>query len=297
MVRFLLRRALWGLVTLFVFQTLLFFGVQILIPGDFASQFRMVMTGEEVDRVRQSLGLDLSLGKQYLHWLGMLLRGDLGPSFSGSPVGEILLSALPFTLLLFVLGTAVAFLLGQWLGKVTAWRERGVTVGAMTLSAIVLYTSFPPWLAFLMFYFFGRRLMVFRGVLSLEASSLIWKNSPLSAKAVMWYMLFFFAVVVILLVAVNAILGWRKRRLPTLFSIFLLILGPVGGGSLLGFGPQVLDILYTLCLPMATFVLLSFGETMLIMRTSMVDTRYEDYVLVARAKGLPEQVVRDKHTG
>ena len=48
-------------------------------------------------------------------------------------------------------------------------------------------------------------------------------------------------------------------------------------------------------LPILTYTLLSFGETMLIMRTNMADTKYEDYILAARAKGLPEHIVRDKH--
>jgi peptide/nickel transport system permease protein len=48
-------------------------------------------------------------------------------------------------------------------------------------------------------------------------------------------------------------------------------------------------------LPTATFALLSFGEIMLIMRTSMADTVFEDYVFAARAKGLQEKSVRDRH--
>jgi peptide/nickel transport system permease protein len=44
-----------------------------------------------------------------------------------------------------------------------------------------------------------------------------------------------------------------------------------------------------------TYVLMSFSETMLIMRSSMEDIIKEDYISVARAKGIPERVVRDKH--
>jgi ABC-type dipeptide/oligopeptide/nickel transport system permease component len=41
--------------------------------------------------------------------------------------------------------------------------------------------------------------------------------------------------------------------------------------------------------------LLTFGETMLIMRTSLREQHHQEYVTVARAKGLPESTVRDKH--
>jgi peptide/nickel transport system permease protein len=48
-------------------------------------------------------------------------------------------------------------------------------------------------------------------------------------------------------------------------------------------------------MPLITYVLLSFGETMLITRTNMLDTLKEEYITTARAKGVPDKVVRDKH--
>ena len=50
-----------------------------------------------------------------------------------------------------------------------------------------------------------------------------------------------------------------------------------------------------LALPLSTVVLLSFGETMMIMRSAMLETLNEEYVLMARAKGLPDKVIRDRH--
>jgi peptide/nickel transport system permease protein len=48
-------------------------------------------------------------------------------------------------------------------------------------------------------------------------------------------------------------------------------------------------------LPLLTLLLLSFGETMLLMRTTMIDVLGNDHVLTARAKGVPDSDVRDKH--
>ena len=50
-----------------------------------------------------------------------------------------------------------------------------------------------------------------------------------------------------------------------------------------------------MALPVATLTLISFAGTMLLTRNSMVETMREDYVLAARAKGLTEKNVRDKH--
>ena len=48
-------------------------------------------------------------------------------------------------------------------------------------------------------------------------------------------------------------------------------------------------------LPIATLTLISFAGTMLLTRNSMLETIREDYVTAARAKGLPDKQVRDKH--
>ena len=48
-------------------------------------------------------------------------------------------------------------------------------------------------------------------------------------------------------------------------------------------------------LPVATLTLISFAGTMLITRSSMLEIMREDYVLAARAKGLSEKQVRDRH--
>jgi peptide/nickel transport system permease protein len=56
-----------------------------------------------------------------------------------------------------------------------------------------------------------------------------------------------------------------------------------------------LDILYHMALPLLTLFLVHFGSYLLIMRSSMLDTLSEDYIYTARAKGLPENMIRDRH--
>jgi len=104
------------------------------------------------------------------------------------------------------------------------------------------------------------------------------------------------AVGTLLLIAINLILKrvWRWR-LPMLLNMAVLIAGAIVSWHALGFGPQAMGLFEFVTLPIATYVLLSFGEVVLIMQTSMRDTLSEDYVQAARAKGLPESVVRDKH--
>ena len=63
----------------------------------------------------------------------------------------------------------------------------------------------------------------------------------------------------------------------------------------MGLSRHVLDITGTLTLLLVGVVLLTFGDVMLVTRAAMDDSMLEDYVMVARAKGLPEKEVRDRH--
>ncbi len=62
-----------------------------------------------------------------------------------------------------------------------------------------------------------------------------------------------------------------------------------------GFLVKALDIMHHMVLPLATLFLIHFGAYLLIMRSSMLETLKEDYILTARAKGLEESVIRDRH--
>ena len=62
-----------------------------------------------------------------------------------------------------------------------------------------------------------------------------------------------------------------------------------------GFLTKSLDVLHHMILPLATLFLIHFGSYLLIMRSSMLETLKEDYILTARAKGLPEKVIRNHH--
>lgn len=302
MIGYLARRGLSSLVSLLLFLTLLFFVTEIMIPGDFTTQFSLSHTREQREEMRHELGLDLPLWRRYLHWLGRVGRGDLGNSLYGPPVVEVLKAMVPYTLLVFVSGTVIAFLFGQWLGRVVAWRGPGLFSGVASFGAIALYTTFPPWLAFLITLLFDDRLGWLRkgrGEAPFSGPWDLWRESPWPAPKIMLAMALAGAAIALLLALAHRLLNRKLRgSLPAWWGwaeLPVFVGGWVGSWFVLGVGPQALDILKVAALPLITYILLSFGETMLLMRTSMMDTIKEDYVSTARAKGLPDHVVRDKH--
>ena len=58
---------------------------------------------------------------------------------------------------------------------------------------------------------------------------------------------------------------------------------------------RVLDVGHHLVLPLITLFVINLGAYLLLMRSSMLSVLKEDYILTARAKGLSEKVVRDRH--
>jgi peptide/nickel transport system permease protein len=58
---------------------------------------------------------------------------------------------------------------------------------------------------------------------------------------------------------------------------------------------KVLDIIHHMILPLMTLFIINLGSYLLLMRSSMLSVLREDYIITARAKGLSEKVIRNKH--
>ena len=111
------RRLTALMVTLLVASLLIFLLLEIL-PGDPAAVILGVGAQEDTLRaLRAELGLDLPAPERYLNWLGEVLQGDLGRSYTyDTPVQELLLNrvelSLPLALLAILLSTGIAIPLG-----------------------------------------------------------------------------------------------------------------------------------------------------------------------------------------
>ncbi len=313
MAKFILRRVVRGLVALILFQSLLFALIHAL-PHDFSS-FIIAGPGWRAF-IRQQFGLDQPLWEQYLRWLMGFVRLDLGVSYQHWPatVSQILLGRMSRTLLLFLSAAILAYLLGIWLGKMLAWRRGGLFEAGATLGSVAAYTSFAPWLGFVAINVFGWYLGWFPYQRLVDHN--VWFRAPVTVDWLLGRMVATIGLALAILLPLWQITRSAESqrrgiiRLPFRIPRFahakerwlwraagLLI---VGGGawtwwSRSGLGYLALDVLAHLALPLGTVVLLSFGETMMIMRAAMLETLDEDYVLIARAKGLPDKVIRDRH--
>ncbi|HEY7204477.1 MAG TPA: ABC transporter permease [Methylomirabilota bacterium] len=127
MLEFLIRRVAISIVTLFVISLIVFIGVR-MIPGDPAR----VMGGTDADaaglaEIRQKYGLDDPIPIQYLRWIGLALRGDLGESIrTRESVVWTVARKLPITIELAVLSLLVALVIAIPAGVFSAVRRNTI---------------------------------------------------------------------------------------------------------------------------------------------------------------------------
>lgn len=296
--RFVLRRLLVGVVVLFVFLFVTFLAVGFFIPGDAVSGFRLGMTQQELDALREQLRLDRALPIQFFFWLQALAEGSIGRSTFGVPLGTQIFDVSLRTAFVFVAGLSIAFVVGTWLGRRTGWRRRAGS-DVTTLTSIVLGTAFPPFLAFLLTFFLREKTRwlseLRQSVLGENAQQLLF-DPPLTDSQVLGRMTLTIVVAAAVVIVVFVFLN-RHLRIRLGPGIGLMV---VAGASLLvwlngDYRLQALDLLFDAVIPLVAFTMLSFGEFMLVGQTAVAAHVHEDYVEAARAKGLTRRRLRDLH--
>jgi peptide/nickel transport system permease protein len=149
MLRFVAGRVLQAALGLIFIATLVFFLVR--ATGDpgriLTSEFAPVEVQQEI---RERLGLDRPLYVQYGTYMAGLATGDLGSSFNGEPVIDILLERLPATASLAFSAMLVAVLLGIPLGVLSAVYQ-GSPVDIFSRTVALFGQSVPSfWLAIML---------------------------------------------------------------------------------------------------------------------------------------------------
>ncbi len=232
MTAYLVRRVAASVVVLFGVSIVVFLTLK-LVPGDAA----YVLAGpnasaEDIERVRQSLGLDKPVPVQYVTWLGRALQGDLGRSLElHEPVLNLVLSRYGNTLLLAVAAMVFAGMTGILAGMLAALRPH-------------------TWLDRL--------------------------------------------VMLVTLTANSTPSFWLGLVLILVFSLTLHWLPSSGMDSARGDG-GTFDVLQHLVLPAVTLGAISSALIARMTRASLLEVLTQEYVLVARAKGLREGLLMRRH--
>ncbi|HAA86534.1 MAG TPA: ABC transporter substrate-binding protein [Kosmotogaceae bacterium] len=237
MLRYIARRLILAIPVLFGISILAFMIIS-LAPGDFIDNFRMnpSISREKIESLEREFGFDKPVIVQYFLWLGQVLRGNFGYSFSYHvPVFSLIWGRLGATLLLSI--TALIF----------SW---GIAIPLGIYSALHQYS-------------FSDQAFSFIAFIGISIPN------------------FFFALLWLFMAART---GWF----------------PIGGIISLDFHElsffgKIGDYLWHVVGPMVTLGTAGLAGLMRQMRGQLLDQLRQDYVLFARAKGMPEKVVIYKH--
>lgn len=142
MLNYSIRKVFMLIPMLLVITFLIYVGLE-LTPGDAVSY--MVgpdalanMSPQQLDALRESLGLNDPFLVRYSKWLGRALKGDFGYSLtSGVPIRSIVFDRLPATLELSIAALLVSTLLGSILGIASALRRGSILDTSLTIVGMI----------------------------------------------------------------------------------------------------------------------------------------------------------------
>ena len=270
MTAYIIRRLLILPIILFGVTLLIFLMLQTLNPVERSALYvRDIPKNEhQVDAIITRYGLDKPFYIQYWNWLvgtvdgatgervGGVLRGDLGYSRSGrEPVIDVLVRRLPATMELALWAMIPVIGFGIWLGVKAALNHNKLFDQVARVFAILGW-SFPT-----------------------------------------------FVFALLLLLVFYARLDWfQPGRLSTGFSQEVIKPGftqytrMMTIDSLLNLRFDIfIDALRHLIMPVTTLMVIEVALLLKITRSAMLEEMRQDYVTTARAKGLPEKVVTNRH--
>jgi len=148
------------MVPVFLGATLLIYGMVFLLPGDPVAAMAgdRPLTPAVAAALRARYHLDEPFLMQYLRYLGGILHGDLGRSYSGLPVRLVLAHAFPVTIRLALIAVAVEAILGVGFGVIAGLRQGGVFDATVLITGLVIIAVPVFVLGFLAQFVFGVRL-------------------------------------------------------------------------------------------------------------------------------------------
>ena len=135
MIGFLLRRIIWGIPVLFVVATITFVMLRLVPGGPFDREKKL--PPEIKANVEAKYHLNEPLIKQYLLYMGGLLKGDLGPSYKyiGRDVKDIIRDTFPVSIQLGLLAALFSVAVGIPLGILSAIKKDSIIDrGSMLIS-------------------------------------------------------------------------------------------------------------------------------------------------------------------
>ena len=153
MAKYIIKRILMGVLSVFIVATLTFFLMNLVPGGPFVAEKSISKAAQEA--LAQKYGLDKPLIEQYVNYMSDFIKGDMGPSLRqrGREVSDIIFSKFPVSAGLAGIAVAVSLIIGIPLGCISAYNRGkfwdnfiivlatcGIAIPSFISSVLLLYT-------------------------------------------------------------------------------------------------------------------------------------------------------------
>ena len=158
-----LFKRLVSLIPVLLGLTVIVFAIMAMIPGDPATAILgSYATPENVEKLNRDLGLDKPIYEQYVIWLGNMLQGDFGRSYSlNRPVLDEVLERYSATLILAGTALLICSILGVLIGIWTAANQYGWKDKILTFFVLIGISIPSFWLGLLLILTFAVKIRLF----------------------------------------------------------------------------------------------------------------------------------------
>ena len=153
MAKYIIKRILMGVLSVFIVATLTFFLMNLVPGGPFVAEISISKAAQEA--LAQKYGLDKPIIEQYVNYMSDFIKGDMGPSLRqrGREVSDIIFSKFPVSAGLAGIAVAVSLIIGIPLGCISAYNRGkfwdnfiivlatcGIAIPSFISSVLLLYT-------------------------------------------------------------------------------------------------------------------------------------------------------------
>lgn len=155
--RFILRRLLQT-IPLLIGISLITFALANLVPGSPVTglEFNPRTKPEDIERIKDSLGLNDPLWKRYFIWIGNVVQGDLGLSMETfRPVSDMIVQRLPNTLLLTATALLLSLIIAIPIGVYGALRRNSLFDNVTTAVSVAGFSMPTFWLGLMLILLFA----------------------------------------------------------------------------------------------------------------------------------------------
>ena len=292
MFKFIVKEIVTSIISILIFLLIMFYGINILIPGDFLTPLRLMLSQAELDALRETLGVNDPLYQRYFRWILGVFNGEITTGGFRQRSGKDIMSTILPTIQVLIPSFTLAFYLSRIPSiKTPISKLHKNKIFSDTLATLFI-SLFPPIVLFLI----DEKIENFYTFIAITFDL---EKTPVSILTIsenkfdIILLLFLFSVTLFIVQSLDVLLSNKIRKSGFVFSIMILFYIFLFQNDIL-----ISDIILNSKNAFKTIGILSIffvGEYILINNVITQNIAREPHILTARALGYSKHKIYNKH--